>query len=158
MEDSLFATGVAQAWALMAATVSVRAMPEVVLRSRQHRRAAALTGDAIALPVGAVAGEFEPDDSRHFCVPWHAKVGADHSLDVVGLQVGWCRLLELRDKFVSHVSHDWFWRASPAHGPVVRPAEFTMVVQLWIDISRISWIGTFPSGVASRRHSHFGCH
>ena len=62
----------------------------------------------------------------------HAKVGADHSLDVVGLQVGWCRLLELRDKFVSHVSHDWFWRASPAHGPVVRPAEFTMVVQLWI--------------------------
>ena len=94
------------------------------------------------------------------CAFSNAEVGADllHSLDVVGLQVGWCRLLELRDKFVSHVSHDWFWRASPAHGPVVRPAEFTIVVQLWIDISRILWIGTFPSGIASRRHPPIGCH
>ena len=111
---------------------SARSSPAAALghNARHHRNESALTGDCIVLLAGAEDAEREPKSLQAaLCAiaDEESVLRLLETLDTPDLQSRHRRLLELRD---DSVSHDWMWRTSRAHGPVVPPGEFQMAVRL----------------------------
>ena len=111
------------------ARASGRSFAAASQRGSQHRQSA-LTGDGLILPAGAEDRERDP-------VGLQAKIQATvdetiaadlvEQLAMHGLHDRGRRLSELRD---DSVSHDWLWRISSAHGPIVPRSEFQTGVRL----------------------------
>ena len=105
--------------------------PEAALRWRSARRQeSCLTGDSLVLPASAEDSEFEPSGLQAaLCAIADDEATVDllGQLDTPELQHRRRRLIELRDR---SVSHEWLWRVSPAHGPVVPRGAFVDAVRL----------------------------
>ena len=102
------------------------------------RRASSLTGDALILPAGAEDRERDPDGLQaDICaiLDEHAVVGLLEGLVADGQHERVRRLRDVRDR---SVCHDWLWRTSPAHGPVVPPEDFQPAVRLRLDASCVA--------------------
>ena len=131
----LSAVGVEQARSLVEEAAAARRTSEAALQCRPRAHQSAISGDGLILPAGQEDPEFAPGflqstlaalQDREACVVLLEELrGAGH-LD------RYRHLLELRD---ASVNHDWLWKLSPAHGPVVHPSERQAAVRIRLGAS-----------------------
>ena len=130
-EARLTSASATQAHDAVEQAAAARATPDAALGLAPSRgREAALTGDGLVLPAGAEDLEWEPGSLQATLCAISDSEAVEHCLarmDVPELQDRRRRLLELRDP---SVSHDWLWRLSPAHGPVVPSGEFQLGLRI----------------------------
>ena len=144
-EASLPAAAATRARDLAQQAAEARGTPEAALAGARRRRESALAGDDLVLPAGAEDAEFEPASLQAALCAIQDELAVARlleQLDAPALLDRRRRLLELRDP---SVSHEWLWRVSRAHGPVVPRSDFQVAVRL-----RVGAVCTSPAAICAR--------
>ena len=130
LQDELPEAGATQAAALINQTLQERTGSENGPLSSGRRLGVSLSGDGLILPAGYEDAEFDPASLQaDLC----SLSDQERVLQLLALmdepetQDRRRRLLELRDK---SVSHDWLWMLCSAHGSCVARNEFQLAVRL----------------------------